>query len=87
MDPQISKWMEEIWSKPASTSTPQVILLALEKASKERGMTILQARDSKDAGEVATRAIEMMEEEIARLEETIKILRKHPMAIYHHTRA
>ena len=85
MEKTVQEKMREIWSRPASTETPMVILKALERASKEHGMSWLQARDSEHAITITNRAIVLMEEEAGRLQEVIEILRDHPEAIYYHS--
>ena len=86
MEKTVQERMREVWSHPASTETPLVILKALERASREYDMSWLQARDSEHAIEIAGKAIDLMEKEVSRLKEVIVILRKHPDAIYYHTK-
>ena len=83
MEKKVLKKMREIWSRPASTETPFVIMKALERASREHDVSWLQAKESEQAIVIANRAIELMEEEAARLTEVIEVLREHPEAIYY----
>jgi hypothetical protein len=85
MEKTAQEKMKKIWSHPASTEAPLVILKALERASREYDMSWLQARDSDHAIKIAGKAIDLVVEEVSRLQEVIGILRRHPEAIYYHS--
>ena len=83
MEKMVLDKMREVWNCPASTDTPFLIMKALERASREYDVSWLEAKESEQAIVVAKRAIELMEEEAARLTEAIEVLRNHPEAIYY----